>query len=440
MDASGPADPGRRKSFRLLFTALLVVGFGNTMLLAVLPPLSRDIGLSEADVGWIFSLSAFIWMFSSPHWGRESDRVGRRPIVVLGLGAYAISMALLSVLAGLGLLGWLTGTALLISLVLARAIFGTFGSASTPASQAYVADRTTPEERTTEMASLSSAFSLGAAVGTGIASGLIAGVGVLFELLTGNAELADKIATLSSMILTAILAASLALVVRAQLPEHWDKAAMVARQANKPSLSLAMDPRVSGYLIYGFGLSTVGGILSQTFGFFTMDMLELDGRQAAAHAAVGFMAGAFATVAAQTVLVPRLQLNTRSLMLWGVLLAAAGVALQVVAVNQELLVAARVVQGFGFGLAGAGYSGGASLSVTPEEQGPAAGLLVAANGSGFVLAPVFGGMLYAAVGMMAPLWLVVAILLAMSVFVYFSRRLRAPVISSASSSQPGEHG
>lgn len=434
------ADDGRRSAFRLLFAALLIVGFGNTMLLAVLPPLARDIGLSESDVGWIFSLSAFIWIFSSPHWGRESDRVGRRPIVVMGLAGYAVSMALLSMLAGMGLVGWLAGPALLTSLILSRAIFGTFGSAANPAAQAYVADRTTPGERTNEMAALSSAFSLGAAVGTGIASGMIAGVGVLLEWMTGNAVAADQIATLSPMILTAVLAASLSYAVHRFLPENWNKAEASVRKPGPPAWRLALDRRVSGYLIFGFGMSTVFGILSQTYGFFTMDRLVLTGREAAAQAALGFMAGAFATVAAQTVLVPRLQLNTRALMVWGVALAAVGVSIQVIAVNQEMLVASRIVQGFGFGLAGAGYSGGASLSVGPEEQGPTAGLLVAANGSGFVLAPVFGGMFYAASGMNAPLYLVVAILIALCLFAAASRRLRAPTIYGSSSGGPDEHG
>jgi MFS family permease len=349
-------------------------------------------------------------------------------------------MALLSILAGLGLIGWLTGPALLAALVLSRAIFGAFGSAANPAAQAYVADRTTPLERTNEIAALSSAFSLGAAVGTGIASGMIAGVGVVLEMVTRNPAASDRIATLSPMILTAILALTLAIAVDRYLPEQWNKAEASVRKPGPPAWRLALDRRVSGYLIFGFGMSTVFGILSQTFGFFTMDRLALTGREAAAHAALGFMAGAFATVAAQTVLVPRLQLNTRALMVWGVVLAALGVALQVVGVNQELLVASRIVQGFGFGLAGAGYSGGASLSVRPEEQGPTAGLLVAANGSGFVLAPVFGGMFYAAAGMNAPLYLVIAILVAMSLFAAASRRLRAPTIYGSSSGGPDEHG
>jgi MFS family permease len=133
--------PPRR--FHLLFICLLVIGAGNSMLLAVAPPLVRDLGLADSTVGWIFALSALLWVFTSPYWGRLSDRVGRKPTVALGLGAYAISMGLFGLMVVLGQIGVLSGVWLFLSLMFTRAIFGAFGSASSPAAQAYIADRTT---------------------------------------------------------------------------------------------------------------------------------------------------------------------------------------------------------------------------------------------------------------------------------------------------------
>ncbi len=72
---------------------MLVIGAGNSMLLAVAPPLVRELQLGDASVGWIFSLSALLWVFASPYWGRLSDNVGRKPTIALGLFAYSISMA-----------------------------------------------------------------------------------------------------------------------------------------------------------------------------------------------------------------------------------------------------------------------------------------------------------------------------------------------------------
>ena len=55
-----------------------------------------------------------------------------------------------------------------VLLVATRSIFGIFGSGAYPASQAYIADRTSAQERTEGMATLNAAFGLGAAIGPGI--------------------------------------------------------------------------------------------------------------------------------------------------------------------------------------------------------------------------------------------------------------------------------
>ena len=123
-----PARP--RPRFHLLFICLLVIGAGNSMLLAVAPPLVRQLRLPDSSIGWIFSLSALFWVIASPFWGRLSDRVGRRPIAALGLAAYAVSMGAFGAVVLLGLNGVLSGAWLFVSLMLSRAIFGAFGSAS----------------------------------------------------------------------------------------------------------------------------------------------------------------------------------------------------------------------------------------------------------------------------------------------------------------------
>ncbi|MGH6951172.1 MAG: MFS transporter, partial [Vitreimonas sp.] len=192
-----------RRQFRLLFVCLLVIGAGNSMLLAVAPPLVRELNLPDSSVGWIFSLSALLWVFASPIWGRASDRHGRRPIAALGLGAYATSMTLFGVVVMLGLNGVLAGAWLFICLMLARAIFGAFGSASSPAAQAYIADRTTIFERTEQLAALTSAFALGQAFGPALCAALAAWLGLVFPIW-----------------LIAVLAAGAAFAVWRFLPEN----------------------------------------------------------------------------------------------------------------------------------------------------------------------------------------------------------------------------
>lgn len=408
MQADTRAPIGRNRQFWLLFLCLLVIGAGNSMLLAVAPPLVRELGLSDSSVGWIFSLSALLWVFCSPYWGRASDSAGRKPIAALGLAAYAVSMGAFGTVVLLGLNGLLAGAWLFSLLMLSRAIFGAFGSATSPAAQAYIADRTTRLERTEQLAGLSAAFAVGQAFGPGICAALAAKFGLVFPIG-----------------LVALLAAVTSFAVWRFLPENTPPKGEQRRIDWRESLALAGDRRLSGYLIYGFGLSLIAGITVQVFGLFTMDRLNVAGEQGAEYAAAGFMVNALAFLATQLGILPRLKLSPRYLMAWGAGLLALGVAIQIIAPSLGALMVALAIQGIGAGLARAGFAGGSSIAVQPHEQGAAAGLVVATNGAGFVFSPLLGGMVYESAGMNAPLYITVAILLAMLAFTLRSRRLRA---------------
>ncbi|MEJ0059825.1 MAG: MFS transporter [Terricaulis sp.] len=124
-------------------------------------------------------------------------------------------------------------------------------------------------------------------------------------------------------------------------------------------------------------------------------------------------------------ILPRLHLSSRALMAWGAALVAAGVVVQMLAPSLGALLVSQVIQGLGFGLARPGFTGGASMAVRSDEQGPVAGLVVAMNGAGFIFSPLAGGVAYDVLGMNAPLWISLAVLTAMLVFALRSRRLRA---------------
>lgn len=411
--------PGRGRRFHLLFICLLVIGAGNSMLLSIAPPLVRQLNLADSSVGWIFSLSALLWVFASPVWGRLSDRIGRKPVAALGLGAYAVSMASFGAVVLMGMAGWLTGLWLFIWLMLARAIFGAFGSASSPAAQAYIADRTSRMERTEQLAGLTAAFALGQAFGPAICAALAAKFGLVFPIW-----------------LIAILAAAASFAIARYLPENTPPQSERPRGDWRELLALVNDKRISAYLLYGFLLSVVAGVTVQIFGLFTMDRLNAQGEHGAELTAAGFMVGALALLATQMAILPRLKLSPRGLMAWGAGLLAIGVGVQIIADTLAALLVAQAVQGLGFGLARPGFTGGASVAVDPEEQGSAAGLVVATNGAGFVFSPLIGGVLYETVDMNAPLIITVALLGAMFAFTLMSRRLRNAVAIEPQPSEP----
>ena len=97
-----------RRAFILLFVCLVCMGMGQSMLFSILPPAARQIGISPFQVSTIFATSASIWVFVSPMWGRRSDVVGRRTIILIGLLGYALSMTLLATTIEIGILGLLS--------------------------------------------------------------------------------------------------------------------------------------------------------------------------------------------------------------------------------------------------------------------------------------------------------------------------------------------
>lgn len=97
-----------------------------------------------------FSITQFIF---APIWGRLSDRVGRRPLILLSLIGSAISFFFF---------GWAPNLAVLF---VARVAAGILSSASLPTAQAYIADVTPPEKRAGGMAIIGAAFGLGFALG-----------------------------------------------------------------------------------------------------------------------------------------------------------------------------------------------------------------------------------------------------------------------------------
>ncbi|WP_325059478.1 MFS transporter [Vitreimonas sp.] len=423
MPEAARADPrapiGRNRQFRLLFICLLVIGAGNSMLLAVAPPLVRELKLPDSSVGWIFSLSALLWVVMSPGWGRLSDRIGRKPVAALGLGAYAVSMASFGVVVMFGQAGFIAGAWLFTWLMLARAIFGAFGSASSPAAQAYIADRTTRLERTEQLAGLTAAFALGQAFGPAICAALAAKFGLVFPIW-----------------LVAVLAAIASFMIWRFLPENTPPKSERPKGEWRESLALVTDRRLSAFLLYGFALSVVAGVTVQVFGLFTMDRLNAAGERGAELTAAGFMVNALALLATQMAILPRLKLGPRGLMAWGAGLLALGVGVQIIADTLAALLVAQAVQGLGAGLARPGFTGGASVAVKPEEQGSAAGLVVAANGAGFVFSPVIGGVVYETVDMNAPLIIMLVLLLAMMAFALRSRRLRNAAALDTPPSEP----
>jgi MFS family permease len=373
-DTGMTTEKGRKRAIALLFVCLIGNGLGQTLMFAILPPLARDLGLSEFQVGSIFAVSATIWVFSSAYWGARSDVWGRRPVILIGLAAFGISTISFAGVMMFGLWGLLSPMATYVLMIAARSIFGVFGSGAFPASQAYVADRTSAEERTEGMATLNAAFGLGAAVGPGIGAAL-----TVFGVV-------------APIFFVGVLGLLSAVAIWLLLPE---RTAPHKREQLKP-LSWR-DPRVLPFVIFAVVQGTAGAIPIQTVAFIIRDTLGTGTADTQQLAGVSLMCSAIASLFAQFVLVQRFRLSTRFLVYAGIWIALVSNLLVILAImspNYGLIAFALVLSGLGFGMLRPGFAGAASLAVSPDEQGAMAGLTGGAGAAGFIFAPLFGNALY----------------------------------------------
>jgi MFS family permease len=147
----------------ILFVTVLVDMIGFGIVLPLLPFYAEEFGATPLQVTLLIASFAATQFVAVPVWGRVSDRLGRRPFIVAGLFASAVSYLIF------GLAGSLA--TLFISRIAAGAAGGTISVA-----QAYVADTTGPEDRAHGLGMLGAASGLGILIGPAI-GGYFSGFG-----------------------------------------------------------------------------------------------------------------------------------------------------------------------------------------------------------------------------------------------------------------------
>jgi MFS family permease len=370
--ADAPRSPFRR-DFAVMFACLVCVGMGQSMLFSILPPASREIGITPFQVSTIFATSASLWVFVSPAWGRRSDRAGRRQVIIIGLLGYALSMSLLALVIDVGRRHLLPTLAVFPMMIAARCIFALLGSGTGPATQAYIADRTTRTERTAGVALVSAAMGLGETIGPGVGAAL-AVVGLLAPLY-----------------LSSILAVLSALTIWFFLPEDHAH----AHAHREPALRMRVfDRRIRPFLVIATALQSARGTTVVCLAFYLQDELGLDAERTVQIAGIGFVTLALAGLVSQLVIVQRFRPSARAMMRVGVGLMLAAFLMLVFGTALPVFLGGLALLGVGMGLVRPGASAAASLSVEANEQGSAAGILGGVSVAGNVFGPMIGTSLY----------------------------------------------
>jgi MFS transporter, DHA1 family, tetracycline resistance protein len=136
-----------------------LIGFG--IVLPLLPVFSKDFGASGFMIGLIMASYSVMQFLFAPWWGRLSDRIGRRPVLLISTAGAALSYTLFAIACQFP-----NGTGLWLLLV--SRIFAGICGANITVAQAYIADITPPEKRSAKMGLVGMAFGLGFIFGPAI--------------------------------------------------------------------------------------------------------------------------------------------------------------------------------------------------------------------------------------------------------------------------------
>jgi MFS family permease len=365
--------------FLLVFADL--IGFGIVM--PLLPSHGARYTSNEALIGLLVAATPAMHLLTARLWGRLSDRIGRRPVMLLSLAGGAFSY-LLFAMAGSYL-------ALLVSRIVAGSI-----DASVGVGQAYLADRTRPEERAKAMGLIGAAYGLGFIVGPALA---------------GISSLIDP--TLPGILATGLTTANL-VVAFFVLPAG--KAAR--RQDEKEAeVTVGLDSRSRAErftpLAVAF-LATLGfTVLYVLLSLFAERDLGYDRPKVSAL----FVVLGVVTAIVQGGVVGRVasHVGERTLIVLGATILSLGLGTLTGASQLALgprgamvmVVLALVVIGIGWGLVGPGIAGYVSRHTPAERQGQALGTLHGVGASARIVGPPMFGLL-ASLGSFVPPFCVAA--------------------------------
>lgn len=343
--------------------ALDLIGFG--IVVPILGVYAERFGASGYAVGWLFATFSLAQLVCAPLLGRLSDRIGRKPVIVISLVGTAVG-------------SFVTGAAgALWVLFLGRMIDGASGG-SLSVAQAAVADISTEEQRPKLVGMLGAAFGVGFVLGPAI-GGLAA---------LGGPHVPFYVA--------AVLAAVNAVAAAVRLPETRTHASPARRGARIPQSTGLRQLAVVGFL------STLAfAAFEATFSLFGSRRFDLtEGSTAIVFLGIGLVliavqGGGFARAAAR---MPARRLYPVALVLVMVGLGAVGVA-----ENWPLLVVGLLLLSVGQGLAAPSLIEMVNQQAHPERRGEALGFQQSAYAVGRVLGPPLAGSAFDRIGVWSPM-------------------------------------
>lgn len=400
--------------FLTVFIDLL--GFG--IVIPLLPIYSQAYGASGLTLGLLFSSFSLMQLVFAPFWGRLSDKIGRRPVLIIGLVGTAASYVLFGLAEGLTLL------------FVSRSLAGFFG-ANVATAQAYVADVTTPADRAKGMGMIGAAFGLGFTFGP-----LIGGTMVQWSMAAPG-------------FFAAGLSAVASVVAFAKLIEparHGDQSSRifgfetVGRALRQPRIGNVLALYFVGILAFSgfesmfirFGLARFPEAFGIASAIATPSMEDVIG--AAERAGYYMFAIGLLSALIQGGLIRRLvpRFGETKLIIAGPALLGLGFVIVGLAPTWAIVIAGCAVMPMGFGVNNPSLQGLLSRAVDASHQGAYLGLNQSLGSLARVIGPLLAGWVFDTAGPAEPFFvsaglLGLAAILAVTYHRRFAQSFRAQV-------------
>lgn len=391
---ASPARAGQPPGLLPLFLTVFVGLMGFGVVLPVFPFWGRALGAEPAVITLAlgaYSLGQFV---GAPLWGRLSDRVGRRPVLVLSLAGGALSYI------------WMALATDILALGLAR-LFGGLMAGNIAVAFAYVGDVTDETARPRAMGLLGAAFGLGFIFGPAI-GGLVAGNAPAMADFARVAHVAAGVTSLG------------ALLVLLRLPESLTPARRAANRAAGPAPSaravLGAKPAVAALMAVALLVIGSAAMMETTFALFADDVLAWSPRDVGL--AFGFIGTISATIQGAGAAPLARRFGPRRVALGGILLYALGLLGMGLASGTVAMLAALAVTASGVGAFNPAYQTLVAATTDDADRGLVNGLTQGASAMGRILGPAVSGSLYQGLGPASP-FLVGAALMAAALVVAF---------------------
>ncbi len=373
---------------RLLVIFLTVfidlVGFG--IILPLSPFLAREFHASAIQVGLLMSVYSVMQFLFSPIWGALSDRIGRRPVILIGLLGGGLSYLLFAFSTTLPLL------------FVARALAGLFGGNISTA-HAYIADVTKPEERSKGMGLIGAAFGLGFIFGPLLGAGL----GLLGQHFGSAPPFGMSFSALGAAALCFANFALASFVLKESLPPEMRAQSRERKNRIKEILGQMRAP-ISGPLMIVFFLSGLAMAEMESMLFpYVADRFGWGLEKAS----MGFAYVGVLMVITQGYLIRKWmpRFGERRVLLIGLLAFAISLALIPISFSILLLAISMTVLAVGNGMMRPPNLGLISIASRSDEQGAVLGVTNSLASLGRIVGPAIGGLMYERLGKGSPFWL-----------------------------------